>query len=754
MGDSPFPSYTYGDLESDDDGSAIVSDGDSGGDGETDDELGTFELEFGDTFHDARDDAHEAATSGIVLGHEDFGPHWEPFGSKNMFIAVLMRYSVALSLSQDATTRILNMIGLLGINVRYDLSPASSFCVIVIYAQMPSVHAILRFMDSIRMELANPRTMSILETYPVAPSAGGISKHAHCTKWMEQFRAPMVRLNGVDYYIGDLSSPRTDGTLMMTCKRLMRAPGVWHFVQGRSSVALPVRSLEGHLELATMWDDVHVEGKPILAGHVKSNESTHVIQTHDECARAMMSCPIRGRADGCRVLFVPIVLSCDDQSGNRSKKWNKHETWLFQLAGLLFRVRQYRYHMHFVCTSNTVDGMMMADAVMDDIRWNTDDELSEWLNGSTPGNWQDCRRETVSWITHSLQWGNHTWVTSRQTNTGIKDVTLQPLLERHFEWAADHHEPTDAETRQIVEQLGDLKLHINLFYRLSKFDGAVDFPVEILNTIPLGVVKYFARAAVGPLKDITDRKRMLANIMDNIDGVCMERKIMGDYLTSHVASAVGSEFKCIAQIGPYLLRDLLDDKMARVWETIGRMCCLVYTRRILDLDAYIVDLTRAIDDFLESIVIVNFDWLLKPKFHLLRHPPLCVRRFGPAILFAAESFEKFNSVIRQRGVNSNRMSPSRYIATSFAIDKRLRHIMSGGWYTSERGQQNMRQAGAKVTDILQRPEIQDLLGMQPVDEEQCAVGSVKGWATDVAIAATEAAASVPPWEVLLMLDAT
>lgn len=35
-----------------------------------------------------------------------------------------------------------------------------------------------------------------------------------------------------------------------------------------------------------------------------------------------------------RVLAFPIWLYCDDTSGNMSKKWNKHNSWLFSAAGL------------------------------------------------------------------------------------------------------------------------------------------------------------------------------------------------------------------------------------------------------------------------------------------------------------------------------------------------------------------------------------------------------------------------------------
>ncbi|THU88786.1 hypothetical protein K435DRAFT_635318, partial [Dendrothele bispora CBS 962.96] len=44
--------------------------------------------------------------------------------------------------------------------------------------------------------------------------------------------------------------------------------------------------------------------------------------------------PWRTKAKGKRVLAFPIWLYCDDTSGNQSKKWNKHNSFLFTAAGL------------------------------------------------------------------------------------------------------------------------------------------------------------------------------------------------------------------------------------------------------------------------------------------------------------------------------------------------------------------------------------------------------------------------------------
>ena len=60
--------------------------------------------------------------------------------------------------------------------------------------------------------------------------------------------------------------------------------------------------------------------------------------------------------------------------------------------------------------------------------------------------------------------------------------------------------------------------------------------------------------------------------------------------------------------------------------------------------------------------------------HLIEH----IRRFGPPLLFATETFESFNGVIRSFSIHSNRQAPSRDIAIAFANANRIRHLTSGG----------------------------------------------------------------------------
>ncbi|OAV86637.1 hypothetical protein PTTG_29796, partial [Puccinia triticina 1-1 BBBD Race 1] len=75
----------------------------------------------------------------------------------------------------------------------------------------------------------------------------------------------------------------------------------------------------------------------------------------------------RKKSDGRIIRHVPIALYCDDTSGNQSKKWNKHISYYFTLAGLPPRVSNQQYNCHFLSTSNTAGPLELADQIVDEL---------------------------------------------------------------------------------------------------------------------------------------------------------------------------------------------------------------------------------------------------------------------------------------------------------------------------------------------------------------------------------------------------
>lgn len=77
----------------------------------------------------------------------------------------------------------------------------------------------------------------------------------------------------------------------------------------------------------------------------------------------------RGLANGHRVLVFPIWLYCDDTSGNLSKKWNKHNSFLFTPAGLPRHLVHREYNIHFLSTSNIAPPLEMLDGIVDQLQY-------------------------------------------------------------------------------------------------------------------------------------------------------------------------------------------------------------------------------------------------------------------------------------------------------------------------------------------------------------------------------------------------
>jgi hypothetical protein len=77
----------------------------------------------------------------------------------------------------------------------------------------------------------------------------------------------------------------------------------------------------------------------------------------------------RKLSKGHRVLAFPIWLYCDDTSLNTSKKWNKHNSFLFTAAGLPRKFVHQESNIHFLSTSNIAPPLEMLDGVADQLEY-------------------------------------------------------------------------------------------------------------------------------------------------------------------------------------------------------------------------------------------------------------------------------------------------------------------------------------------------------------------------------------------------
>ena len=60
---------------------------------------------------------------------------------------------------------------------------------------------------------------------------------------------------------------------------------------------------------------------------------------------------------GLPVIMAPISIFSDDTSGNKSKVWNKFNSWNFLLAGLSRKDNAKLHNIHFICASNKKEAL-------------------------------------------------------------------------------------------------------------------------------------------------------------------------------------------------------------------------------------------------------------------------------------------------------------------------------------------------------------------------------------------------------------
>ena len=232
----------------------------------------------------------------------------------------------------------------------------------------------------------------------------------------------------------------------------------------------------------------------------------------------------------------------------------------------------------------------------------------------------------------------------------------------------------------------------------SGLDPHADTPVEILHTILLGFVKYFWRDVIqNQLGTNPPKKELLKTRLNSLDisGLQLGKNLNGHTLVQYAGSLTGRDFRIIAQVAPYVLYDLVPPACLDVWVSLCNLVPVVWQPTIVDIDEYIVSsanvrrhlflkcqfqahLETAIKEFLYRVICWTPRWFNKPKFHFILHLPTNIRRFGPAVLFATETFESYNAVIRNKSVHSNHRAPSQDIALAFARYSRVRHLFSGG----------------------------------------------------------------------------
>ncbi|KAF7317051.1 FAD-binding-3 domain-containing protein [Mycena chlorophos] len=316
--------------------------------------------------------------------------------------------------------------------------------------------------------------------------------------------------------------------------------------------------------------------------------------------------------------------------------------------------------------------------------------------------------------------GDAKTIKERQTSTGTKDKLTQYWIDRVL---AEFARLRDANPGLDVDALAELTQtwldnqpgdKINPLLDITGLDPSQDTPVELLHTVLLGVVKYIWHFLNTKQWSDTDRALLAIRLQStDVSGLTIP-PIRAFYLVQYRNSLIGKHFKTLMQTLAFVVHDICTPEQFRLIKAAGDLGARLWIPEIDDMELYLADLKTAIANLLDAFDAVDpLRILVKIKLHLLAHLPDDIRRFGPAIRFATEIFESCNAIFRACSVRSNRLSPSRDIATKFAAIERVRHMLCGGcWYEPKR--KIWVQAGQAVLALLhEEPVFQRHLGWVP-----------------------------------------
>ncbi|KAI0375816.1 hypothetical protein BV20DRAFT_18264 [Pilatotrama ljubarskyi] len=233
----------------------------------------------------------------------------------------------------------------------------------------------------IAQEMANPRVRPHLRFLP-EDANGTLSEAWQGDRWLKELdpdlATPMVRKESQDFYIYEPAQLDSHDVCMPTrwfTRGSQTYAKVWRMERtpdGQAWVVLDNAEFDVPLQRFL----VALPGLIGKAAHDSSfPDPRHIIGIQD--ARGGIhpwtaTNPASGNrwrtlASGHRVVAFPIWLNCDDTSGNLSKKWNKHNSFLFTPAGLPRRVVHHEYNIHFLATSNIAPPLEMLDGVVDQL---------------------------------------------------------------------------------------------------------------------------------------------------------------------------------------------------------------------------------------------------------------------------------------------------------------------------------------------------------------------------------------------------
>ncbi|KAI6029001.1 hypothetical protein EDC04DRAFT_2869083 [Pisolithus marmoratus] len=268
----------------------------------------------------------------------------------------------------------------------------------------------------ITQEMANPHIHMHIHHYP-EDAGGRLDQPWQASRWLHEIdpsiATPMIHKGQQDFYVFELTK-LIDGTVVVP-ERWYTKPSSRHSTSpfdleywAHAWRTQPIASSDASRYIIHRYDTVEVMANQLLLSFPHLLQTYQVDHEPDPCNiigrfhtayplfmfirhshhRAMagliemrghsvlpwtLTDPTIGnrwcvQAQGHRVLSYMIWLYCDDTSGNTSKKWNKHNLFLFTTAGLPHTMVHKECNIHFLATSNIAPPLEMLDGIMHQLK--------------------------------------------------------------------------------------------------------------------------------------------------------------------------------------------------------------------------------------------------------------------------------------------------------------------------------------------------------------------------------------------------
>ncbi|KAH9807975.1 hypothetical protein DFH28DRAFT_1199728 [Melampsora americana] len=466
---------------------------------------------------------------------------------------------------------------------------------------------------------------------------------------------------------------------------------------------------------------------------------------------------------------LPVVLYSDDTSGNVSKKWNKHMSFYFSLAGLRPKLTNQEYNIHSLCTSNIASALEQGDQIVDELNeaastgfcaydCTIEQEVlvvpfilchmgdspmhAEISNTTNPsGTLSPCRicdltvesradKQSAWYIQQfvgiGIDWKPaglplRNWAQTRIQTQNLWQLTRHPRSIRQFDDLSKSYGTRDSLNLHFAKEAQHLyrsnkskakedQIHCNSSDSYSPgFDGHADTPVESLHVVLLGVTKYMYRDVISKLSP---------GELSNLTGQWQSFDISGlncpaiqpRNMVHYAHSLLGKDFRVVLQAAPFVLFKFLPDDYRHCWISLVHLASYIFQNQIFNKEKYLSDLKIVVARFLSQLVALTAQWTNKPKFHMLTHLPDSVDRFGPPSLFLTEKMEAQNGTTRAASVKSNHHAPGKDIANTFNNERLVRMLCSGSsFFDSKIGTRST--ASKLFQELFQEKEIRHSLGL-------------------------------------------